>query len=355
MALQWLAASLRTGAVLAEFPDMSEQGLRRTIGQYETTTVTFPVTDTQHRPPENWLDATTIYKTMLVALNDAGDPIWGGIVGQRRRSGGTAVQPSVATPEAYATRRFVRQKLQYPDTDRLFIASDLINRYILDGASGRNGLPLRVDVQTFGNPVDGDYADTDDKSVYSILQDLGGEWTVGLEWQTGPERITQVWQLSERLGAAASPQLGPAVTLDWPGNLASVEIVEDYSEGKGGNDVMATSSGQGSVRPQSDHQPTQQPDRPVVEIRESAGDNITKKTRLNEYAQRVLAARSAGSVGYTLTISQTRPEAFAFGLGDDIGISLSGPEFPDNPNSVLRVAGIQYDEGTVSPIMVGSD
>jgi hypothetical protein len=353
MTLHWIATALRTGEVLAEFPDLSATGLRRTIGQYESTTASFPVIDQRHAPPRNWLDATAPFKTMLVALNDDEQPVWGGIVLRRQRDGGKAVQLGIATPEVYATRRYIRQTLQYPQTDRLFIASDLINRFLLDGASGRNGVPLRVDIQSDGATADGDYKDSDDKQVYSALQSLGGEWTVGLERLPDTTRITQVWSLSERLGTPASADLGPAVTLDWPGNLASVQVIEDYSDGNGGNDVMATSSGQGSVRPQSAHQVVAQPERPVVEIRQSAGDNITRLATLNAYAANVLSARANGSTGYAVTISQAADEAFAFDLGDDLGISLSGDEFPDQPNGILRAAGIQYDQSTVTPIMAG--
>lgn len=351
MALQWVSVELRTGLVLAEFPDLNAGTVSRTIAQYDSTTVNFPVAG-DPAPPGNWLAATTRYSTMMVGLDPIdGEPAWGGIVQQRKRPGGGQVQLTVATPEIYATRRFIRATLQYPNTDRLVIAEDLLTRYVIDGAGGRNGLPLRVVRTGSGQLVDGDYKDTDDKSVYSVFQDLGLEWTIGLEWQSDPSRITMVCYLSEQLGMAASP--GPAVTLDWPGNLASVTITEDYADGQGANDVMATSTGQGDVRPQSDHQVNVAPDMPTVEQRYSAGSNITSRATLNADAATELAIVEDGSTSYEIAVSQIDPIAWQLGLGDDVGIDVSGPEFPDHPQSVQRIVSLQFDASTVQPVLAG--
>jgi hypothetical protein len=354
MALHWLATDARTGTVLADFPDLNIGTLQRTIGAYNTTTATFPVAG-HPAPPSNWFTATELWKSMMVAVNDDGDPVWGGYVTRRPRKGGAQVELTLSTPEVYTTRRFVRQKLQYPQVDRLFIAADLLNRFVVDGASGRNGIPLRIQILSDGVLTDGDYADTDDRTVYSILQDLGGEWTFSLEWRTNPTRITPVCYLAEQLGLRADPTSGPALTLDWPGNLASASITGDYSESNGGNDVMTSSSGSGEVRPQSDHQVTLQADRPTIELRQAVGSNITSRATLNTAARQILAATADGAVGYALTISQNSPAAFAFDIGDDVGVDLQGPEFPEHPAGTLRVAGIQIDKSTVTPILAGGD
>lgn len=354
MPLQWLAVDLRSGEVLADLPDLDMgNGVTHTICQYDSTTVSFPVAGNA-TPPVNWLYATRRYGSMIVALDpDDFLPQWGGVVTQRRRVGGGAVQLSVSTPEAYLGRRYVRDRLQYPQVDRIQIGTDLLQRYIVDGAGGRNGLPLRIEADGLGALVDGDYKDTDDRTIYSVFQDLGFEWSIGLEWQHNPERITQVCYLSERIGAEATA-LGPGITFDWPGNLASVEIVEDYSEGKGANDILSTSTGQGSVRPQSDHQSNVPSDMPTIEYRGSAGSNIVRRATLNAYAQAVLASMGPGAIGYSVTISQNRPEAFQFGLGDDIGLDISGPEFPEHPTGTFRAAGIQLDKTSVTPILAGA-
>lgn len=355
MSLTWIAVDVHTGNVLADMPDLASTGLQHTMSTYNTTTATFPVVGTP-APPSNWLDATVPYKTMMVALNDDNTPVWGGIVGQRQRQGARAVQLTLTTPEGYTARRYIRDTLQYPQADRVSIASDLIGRYIVDGASSLPGLPLRVTSTTGGVLVDGDYKDTDDRTVYAILGDLGLEWTFGLEWQAGPSRITPYCVLSEHLGTAANPGLAPAVTLDWPGgNLVSAQIVEDYSDGKGANDILAVSTGQGEVRPQSAHQNAAQTDRVTLETRVSAGSNVVSLATLNQYAQQTLATMKDGTLAYTLTVSQNSPEAFMVGIGDDVGIDLSGPEFPDHPRTVARLAGIQFDASTVSPILVGAD
>jgi hypothetical protein len=351
--LQWLAVNFRTGAILADLPDLDiGNGVTHTIGQYDSTTVSLPVNESVEVP--EWLYATRPLGTMIVAISDDANstPQWGGLITQRQRTGGAQVQLSVSTPELYLSRRYIRDVRQYPQVDRLEIGSDLLTHYILDGAGGRNGAPMRIAADGLGPLVDGDYKDSDDRTIYSVFQDLGFEWTVGLEWQHNPERITQVCYLSERLGIEAT-DLGPAVTLDWPGNLASAQVVEDYAEGKGANDVMSTSTGQGSVRPQSDHQASVPNDMPTVEYRGSAGSNITRKATLNTYAAQVLAAMQPGAIGYAVSLPIEAPDAFEIGLGDDVGFDLSGPEFPEHPHGILRAAGIQISKSTVTPVLAG--
>jgi hypothetical protein len=354
MTLQWIACDLRTGSVMAELPDLKIDTVDQRVGAYSSNSATLPVASTP-APPANWLRATEPYKSMLVALNDDGDPIWQGMVVKRQRDGGSPVSLALTTPEGYFSRRYVRTTLQYPQTDRLFIASDLANRYILDGAGGRPGLPLRVDIQSDGAFVDGDYADQDDRSIYSIYQDLGHEWTITGEWQTNPTRVTLVLALSDRLGVAASPTFGPAVTFDWPSqDLISAQVVDDYSDGRGANDVMGTSTGSGSVRPQSDHQVATQPDRPTIEQRLSVGSNITSRATLNSLSQQILANTKDGARTFAVALPVSSPRAFAFGMGDDVGLDFSGPEFPDHPQTVARLAGRTLTASVVTPIFLDS-
>jgi hypothetical protein len=355
VSLQWIAVHLRTGEVRAEFPDLQAGTVTETIGQYDSTTVAFPVTSEPQGPPANWVDATQPGRSMLVGLDPlGGQPVWGGIVFKRTRVAGARVQLSVATPGWYLTRRFIRDTRQYPAWDRLLIAQDLLQRYVIDGAAGRNGLPLRIDLAGTGQAVDGDWKDTDDKQIYTAFQDLGLEWRFGLEWQTAPTRVTPVAYLAERLGRAATAGYGPAVTLDWPGNLTVAELDEDYSTGAGANDVMATSTGQGEVRPQSDHQLAVAVDMATFEDRYSAGNNITRRAVLNADAAAELSAVVNGTNAYTLGISQLDPTAWAFDLGDDLGVDLAGPEFPDHPQATVRAVGRQIDDSTVTPILTGA-
>lgn len=366
MSLKWNAVNLTDGIILGSVPNLIvDQALTQTISQYDSASVKLPVVG-KPGPPVNWMRLTKAYATALIALDGTDpstspQPLWGGITQQRARDTSTAASVPLATAESYLTRRFIRDDLQYPAATWgvCQVAKDLLTRYVVDGAGGRPGLPLRIVLLDNGAGQDIEWHDQDDKSVYSAFGDLGIEWSCSWEWQHDPERLTPVITIGTRIGfvLATSGLPRPRVNFTFPGNLQSASILEDYTDGKGANDVMATSTGSGSIRPQSAHQVAATfDDRPTVEERYSAGTGIDQLAALNADAAADLQTLQDGSKAYTLTGLYGKAPQFGrrWGIGDDVGVSIRGPQFPDEPDDVVRAIGVSFDPGTFSPVVVAA-
>ncbi|TFB96518.1 MULTISPECIES: hypothetical protein [unclassified Cryobacterium] len=337
--LTWVATDLRTGLLLADLPDLDVSNVKATIGRYESTTATLPIPSA----PENWQRATLEGAACLNLLSD-GNPIWGGNVTKRIRDESDKITISLVTVESYLDRRYVGDvsygatvaNPSIPSVGQNNIVASLVNAYIADGA--KPGLPIRVQFTTAGVGAlrDRTYLDASDKTVYSALTELmgvigGPEWTVGWEWQHNPERITPVLYVGDRIGAAVPSGMGPAATFEMPGSVISVSMLEDYSAGKGANDVMAVSSASGSVRPQSPRQLSAGTSRPTFEYRWTPSTSITDVGTLSAHAQQALGILSNGSatVNLSAVVSDAPVLGVDWSIGDDIGFAIGGLE--DDP------------------------
>lgn len=361
-ALQWVAVEARTGLQIAELPGLTLTGpLKGTLNRYETATADVPVSPVGTPPPVNWLRATKPGATALVALDDDGSPVWGGYITQRTRSTDDAVTLSLASAESYLDRRYVGT-VTYTNVGQNAIVADLIARYVVDGAGGLPGIPLRVQASGAGTLRTRSYAIEDDVKVYARLQQLAGvedgiEFTIGWEWQHSPERLTPVLYVGSRAGTPAPAGLAPAVTFSLPGSVASVELVEDYSDGKGANDVTAVSSGQGDTRPTSGPVRTADyDDRPTYEYRWSPSTSTSDVSTLQAHAREALAILGGGAAAMTLTAAiQGAPRLGTdWVIGDDVGYDIDPiPSFPAGAFGVGRAIGWQLDLAaeTVSPIL----
>lgn len=358
--MKWGAVDLVTGTVMGYLPDlMVNQDLKLTLGRYEAGGVQLPIASA----PDNWLRLTKPWASAFVALDDSAGPgvlptpMWGGIVQQRPRTTGGVLSVPLATAECYPTRRFIRDDLQYPagTWGVCQVGADLAARYLVDGAGGRPGLPLRVVLLDNGSGRDVEWSDQDDKTVYSAFTDLGFEWTVSWEWRSSPQRLTPVLTIGTRIGQPVTPGMAPRARFFFPGNLLDAELLEDYTDGKGANDVMASSTGIGEVRPQSAHQVAADfDDRPTIEDRYATDTPTAKLADLNADAASELALLQDGAVGITLTaaIGGSAPRyGDRWSLGDDVGYDLQGPQFPDHPTGVVRAIGLQFNPKTYSPIL----
>lgn len=363
--MKWAAADLRTGTLLGYLPNLSiGQDLKQTMSAYETGALQLPIAGA----PSDWLRKTKPWATSLVALDDTTEvnglpsPIWGGIVQQRPRTAATLSIP-VATAESYLARRFIRDHLQYPAASWgvCQVGQDLLTRYVVDGAGGRPGVPFRIVLLDNGAGKDLEWADQDDKSVYTAFGECGFEWTTSWEWGTsagGQLLLTPVVTIGTRLGQPVTPGLAPRARFSFPGNLADASLLEDWTDGKGANDVMLSSTGIGEVRPQSDHQLAADFDgRPTLEHREAAGTTSDQLAELNAEAAADLALLQNGSVAITLTASWAKKSAPKYGtrwaIGDDVGYRLTGPQYPDLPAGVVRAIGVTFNAKTFSPILAG--
>jgi hypothetical protein len=352
MTLTWLAVAARDGGVISDLPDLAVDTVKQTIGRYETAQGSLPVSLSSEAT--DWQRATKPYASFLVLCDDNpsdpthGVPLWGGMV-TRRRLKGDKVEVDLASAEVYATRRYVGTET-FTGVDQNLIAKYLVENYLLEGANGKQGIPIRVAIVGSAGPThDRHYLDQDDKTLYSLLQDLSGiqdgiEWTMGFEWQYSPERLTLVFYVGSRIGTSPLPGLAPAATFETPGNASDIEMLDDYGVNAGANDVMATSSGQGTARPQSSRAIVVDADRPTVETRFSPSTSINDVARLDDYASRAVAAIGQGTkaLAFSASVEKAPRLGIQWSIGDDIGFEIpegTVPTFPQGLKGSARAYG----------------
>lgn len=319
MGMSWVSVDFRTGVVLADLPDLDVPRVGATLGTYFTTTASLPVPTA----PENWLRATLPFGACLVLLDD-GDPVWGGLVSRRVRSGGDVAELTLVTWEAYLGRRFVGDVV-YTGEPQNDLVVDLIDRFVQDGT-----VPLVVE-GSGGTARDRTYEDAADKTVLTVLTELAGvqggpEWTVSWRHLTGPERYVPVLEVADRIGTGVTGDLGPSATFEMPGPVTDAVLTEDWSEGRGATSVVATSTAQADERPQSPAVVSGDMERPTVEFRFTPSTSITVVDTLTGHAQRALAVLADGSQALTLSADcATAPRLGRdWRLGDDIGYRIGG-------------------------------
>jgi len=361
--LQWTAVNARDGYLLADFTDLSLDGpLKKTIGRYETVSASLAIGGQDNAaPPENWRRATLPGGAVLIALDpDTNLPLWGGMVMQRTSGEGDTIDLSLATLEAYFDRRFVGT-VSYAAADQNSIVADLVNRFVLDGAGGKNGLPIRVQYTTGGATRSIIYYDYNDVTVYSALQSLmgllgGPEWSLEWEWQHNPERITPVLYVggaggSNRVGVSPPAGLTPNAQFTLPGCIKKLDVIEDFSSGKGANIITATASGNGIARPTSGPLTTADTTRPAFEYRYSPNQSGLVPLTLQQYAQQALGVIGDGTatVAFDADLATSPKLGRDWMVGDDIlyDIADTVPAFPDGLIGTARSIGFSLtDEAT---------
>lgn len=353
MPLSWVSVNANTGAIMADLPTLRPQGaLKRTIGRHEAQTATLPLDGA----PRNWRTATRKKSVFLVALEETpgeehGKPVWGGMVTERTTSHKDGVVLSLVTAEDYLNDRYVGNETFYTWPQNSIVRY-LIEKYVATGE--KPGLPIRVVELPGVNNVHGrTYWDSEDKTVFSIIDELSGiidgpEWTIGWEW-VDERRLGLVFYVGGRLGGTPPPGIGPSSWFHLPGNVQDAELTEGYKRGEGANQVMATSSGSADARPQSLHHHHYGDGRPTVEFRWSPSTSITSTDTLDSHATRALAGLKDGTVA--LAITAVRAEATPFGLGDEVGFDLVSPAWPDGISGTARAIGIEWTDNTITPVL----
>jgi hypothetical protein len=371
--LSWVSTEIRTGRVIADLPDLAgSNGGDLTVavqmGNYQSCAVNLPLPTA----PENWQRAVKEGGSNLVLLQD-GDPIWGGFVNRENRTAGDEVELSLVTLEGYLDRIYVGDET-FTGVGQNTIAQTLVNKYAVDGVLG-NGLPIRVVVTSGGAGTvrTRNYLDTDNKTLYSILQDLAGidggiEWTIGWEHLSSPERYTPIFYVGTRLGSAVTPGLAPAATFEMPGPVTDFSYSIDFSDGKGATVVKAYSSGQGTTQPQSAVQSSVDPDRARFEYRWTPSTSITDVATLTSHALSKLTQISTGTITVALSaFAADAPQLFTdWNTGDDIGYVIGGldingldtvPAFPGGKAGIARAIGWQLtlsNTPIVTPVLAGA-
>jgi len=352
----WLACDLVTGGIIRELPGMYGQ-VSRVLGAYTSTSlqVPIPLAGPLSMPEAEWDTATIPGQTMLVpVVNDV--PAAAFIVLTRKGgSGGAVLEFGCVSLEGYLDRRYVLDH-EFKQVDQAAIATALVK----DAAA--QGIGLVIDAPASNVFRDRTYFDKDDATIYSRLRELAGviggiEWTIDPVWGNA-ERTTvaKVIRIRNRIGLATPT---PNAVFSTVGDAnAAYEYTEDFSDGKGANHIIATSSGEGESRPESVPAADVRSGWARYERRFTPSTSITTLSVLDEHAVNDLAQRRDGA--RILTIA-TRWGGYPrlnvdWRLGDDVGYELTSHRHPNGLIGVDRVIGWTLDiqAGVVEPILLQS-
>lgn len=365
--VRWYGCDLVTGKLIAPLHDITGAVSRR-LGEATSASLTLPLP----RAGPGAVPLTTIEqatepgRSMVVAVvNDV--PSWGGIVLVRRGGTDVPLELGCVTIEGYLDRRYVGDHdwTSSQGVDEATIVAGLL------ADAQTEGIGLILDIPATGRRRRRQYFGQDDATVLSRLQELmrvvgGPEWTVDLDWVDNSQTaVAKLFRLRPRIGIAASTPTAvfrttaASVFGSRGGSEARYTYTEDYSDGRGANHVVATSSGEGEDRPQS--VPARAEDLlaagwPRWERRWSPSSSITSQDVLDEHAASELARRQAGARTWQMIV---RWDAYPrlnvdWRLGDDVGWRAVGHRHPDGVVSQGRAIGWDLDiqAGTVVPIIL---
>lgn len=379
MPVTWHSFDLATGRRGAPLEVVANPSVSRFIN--EATEATLDVVIWRNgQPVPEWEASTEPGYTMLVAIDEETDrPIWGGYVYRRVADQGTSVSCSLVTLENYLDRRYLNNDVVFAGSDQVSV----IARNVIS-ASLEEGVEFVIDAPYSNWRRDRTYLVDEDKTFFSILEELAGvengiEFTVELAWRDDTHLLLdRIFRVRNRVGTAYLGGVGsdsdaPVCEFHLPGNIAGFTYTEDYSSDNGANAVLATSSGEGDSRPEStlwiaaNRVKGWGGDMPMFERRFTPSTSITDTDTLNTHARRELQETWDGLLEFELELDAKRgPQVNAdWFLGDDVGVVLTCPRFPERVDSRgevfpgfvanMRVIGWEYDfdAGKVKPRVVG--
>lgn len=329
---QFLAVSLSSGTVLAEFPDLQVSKLSYRFEETTSETMVIPLRNI----PSNWGEATIPYGVAILLVRGS-TVLWGGIVVKRERTlQGSGVSLTVATVEHYLDSVYVKDHV-YSDRDQCEIVKDLVSATLKD-----HRFMLSIEASPSAIRRDRTYEADSDKTLLSALQELsnvrnGPEWCTS--WRLVDGRYTPVLTVADRIGSVT-----PATTFD-ESVMTAFKVLEDYTSGYGANMVWAVGSTAGEDQLRSDTMVAEQSYRPVVEHVVRPSSSITQKDTLNAHASASLRRLRDGTNTVSITLSllsapivyeEWRPgDVVAWTVADDDG------RFTGFDNGEARIVG--YD------------
>lgn len=287
---QFLAVSLTSGTVLAEFPDLQVSKLSYRFEEITSETMMLPWRDI----PSNWVEATIPYGVAILLVRGS-TVLWGGIVVKRERTlQGSGLSLTVATIEHYLDSVYVKDHT-YSNRDQCEIVKDLVS-------STLRGHRFMLSVEASPSRIHRDrtYEEASDKTLLSVLQELsnvqdGPEWCTS--WQTVDGGYMPVLTVADRIGSTV-----PVTTFD-ESVMTSFKIVEDYTNGFGANMVWAVGDTTGEDQLRSDTMVAEQSYRPVVEHVVRPSSSITRKETLDAHASASLRQLRDGTNTISMTLS----------------------------------------------------
>lgn len=362
--VRWYGCDLVTGQVIAPLHDLSGPASRE-LGEATTTGLTLPIPRSgPGRARMPLIGQATQPRRALIVLEVNRVPAWGGIVVGRAGGTGATLDLSCVSVEGYLDHRYVGS--------HTFVNADeaAIVRAVMEEAN-HEGIGFVVDAPDTGRSLSRTYLDQFDKTVLDVLKELmqddgGAEFTVDLEWEDDSRRrVVKVFRLRRRIGRSASSPTAVFRTTSRSAfssrgsSEARYVLDEDHSGGNGANHVVATSSGQGEDRPQSD--PARAVDRladgePRWESRVSPSESILDTTDLDSYARSELRRVLNGTNTWGIQARwNTYPRlGVDWRIGDDIAWRVVGHRHPEGARGQGRCIGWELDPSTgfVRPILL---
>lgn len=342
---QFLAVSLTSGIVLAEFPDLQVSRFSYRFGETTSDTVMLP----WRNIPSNWDEATIPYGVAILVVRGS-TVLWGGIVVKRERTlQGEGLTLTVVTVEHYFDSVYVKDYV-YSNRDQCEIVKDLVSSTLKD-----HRFTFSVEVSPSSIRRDRTYEESSDKTLLSVLQELsnvqdGPEWCTS--WRTVDGRYLLVVTVADRIGSVT-----PVTTFD-ESVMTSFKVLEDYTAGYGANSVVAVGSLTGGDQLRSDVMLAGQSYRPVVEHVVRPSSSITRKETLDAHASSSLSRLRDGTNTVAMTLSlmaapmvyeEWKPgDVVAWTVADDDG------RFSGFDHGEARVVGYDIDFSgvwTITPVL----
>ena len=342
---QFLAVSLTSGVVLAEFPELQVSKLSYRFEETTSGTVMLP----WRNIPSNWGEATIPYGVAIL-LTRGSTVLWGGIVVKRERTlQDEGVSLTLATVEHYFDSVYVGDHT-YSNRDQCEIVEDLVTTTLND-----HRFMFSVEASSSMVRRDRTYEESSDKTLLSVLQELsnvqnGPEWCTA--WRGDGGRYVLVLTVADRIGS-----LTPITTFD-ESVMTSFKVLEDYTAGYGANMVVAVGSTTGGDSLRSDVMTVDQSYRPVVEHVVRPSSSITQKKTLDAHASSSLRQLQDGTNTVDMTLSlmaapvvyeEWKPgDVVAWAIADDSG------RFAGFDHGEARVVGYDIDFSgvwTITPVL----
>lgn len=348
----WYGCDLRTGAIVEELPFVPGGTLQRIIGSYTSLNGTVALPDA----PPGWKSATDPGRTMLVCVR-AEDlyPIWAGIVIGRKGGISSDLQLSLVSLEGYYDRRYVIDRV---DTQKnaAQIAIDLVF-----DAESSEGIGITYQVFVTQGAMDRTYTRDSDQTVYSQLTEIMGvqggcEWTIEVAWTNSLKTsFTKIFKGGPHVGPI---EVVPSAVFDLPGCITDYEYSEDFTSGRGANQVESFGDGEGPSRPQS------QPARdeallaagwPRYEYRQTFA-SVTSTAVLGAHSWEALRLKATGAKIFTVSADATTAPKLGVDwvLGSDVIVEIEwSPRHPDGYGTRARAIGWELDTlaNVVTPLL----
>lgn len=342
---QFLAVSLTSGIVLAEFPDLQVSKLSYRFEETTSETMVLP----WRNIPSNWGEATIPYGVAILLVRGS-TVLWGGIVVKRERTlQGSGLSLTVVTVEHYLDSVYVKDHT-YSNRDQCEIVENLVS-------STLEGHRFMLSVESSPSRIrrDRTYEESSDKTLLSVLQELsnvqnGPEWCTS--WRVDGGRYVPVLTVADRIGSTV-----PVTTFD-ESVMTSFKIVEDYTNGYGANMVWAVGDTTSEDQLRSDTMVAEQSYRPVVEHVVRLSSSITQKETLDAHASASLQQLRDGTNTVSMMLSllsapivyeEWKPgDVVAWTVSDDSG------RFAGFDHGEARIVGYDIDFSgawTITPVL----